>query len=127
MVNILENVVILLIGHRRIDYWVSISVRKRRISIDIEVEVAEVVDERAEAGLDIFVLYPLISSTRPQAAGEAITGDCEAEMRGRNSELLSGGENISGAGVCPQMLSLRLRPSCIFAPVSCLLSHTCCV
>ena len=51
MVNILGNVVILLIGHRRIDYWVSISVRKRRISIDIDVEVAEVVDERAEAGL----------------------------------------------------------------------------
>ena len=60
MVNILENVVILLIGHRRIDYWVSISVRKRRISIDIEVEVAEVVDERAEAGLRIGDMYCIL-------------------------------------------------------------------
>ena len=44
-------------------------------------------------------LQPLISSTLSEAASEANTGDCEAGMRGRNLELLSGDENIPGASL----------------------------
>ena len=87
----------------------------------------EVASWRPEDGLNIYILLPL-SSPRPHAAGEAITGDCEAGMRGRNPELLSGGENIPGAGSVLRcfLLDRGLGAYLLFALVSCVsfLSHT---